>query len=331
MTDHNHDVIVIGASAGGIEALTALAKGLPGDLPAAIGIIVHITPEGPSLLHTVLNRVAALTAVQAVDGMLFEQRHIYTPLPDNHLLLEDDRIRVIRGPKENRHRPSIDVLFRSAAVAYGPRVIGVILTGSLDDGTAGLLAIKRRGGLAIVQAPDDALYPEMPRSAINHVNVDYCVPVAEMPTLLTRLASEPAEADEAYPVSDDMKREVRIAAMDMHALNHAKTIGTPSVYSCPECGGVLWEMQDGDMIRFRCRTGHAFSVEALLGQQKEALEVALWVALKTLEERISIVRRLADQARDRGNEQLAASYMSRISDIEEHASLIRRVLLSGED
>jgi len=331
LDSHKHDVIVIGASAGGVEALTALTKDLPANLPAAIAVVLHLAPQIPGMLDSILSRLSLLPATQATHGMPFEEKHIYTPRPDHHLLIEDHRLRVIHGPKENRYRPSVDVLFRSAAVAYGPRVIGVILTGSLDDGTAGLLAIKRRGGLAVVQDPDDALYAGMPRSAIQHVNVDFCLPLAEIPALLTRLTSEPAEADEAYPVTEDMQREVRIAAMDMQALDEAKTVGNPSIYSCPECGGVLWELQDGELLRFRCRTGHAFSIQALLTEQQDAIEAALWVALKVLEERVSIVRRLSEGAEDRGNSALAATYINKIRDIEDHTAVIRRVLFAGEE
>ena len=202
-----------------------------------------------------------------------------------------DRVRVVRGPKENRHRPAVDVLFRSAALAYGTQVIGIVLTGSLDDGTAGLLAIKQRGGLAIVQNPEDALYQGMPRSALQNVPVDHVIPLSNIPGLLATFTQQNVIRSEALPVSAEMQSETRIAQMDKNALDHEETIGKPSAYSCPECGGVLWEVQDDELLRFRCRVGHAFSAQSVLAEQAATLETALWAALKTLEENVSLSRR----------------------------------------
>jgi len=241
-----------------------------------------------------------------------------------------DRVRVVRGPKENRHRPAVDVLFRSAALAYGTQVIGIVLTGSLDDGTAGLLAIKQRGGLAIVQNPEDALYQGMPRSALQNVPVDHVIPLSNIPGLLATFTQQNVIRSEALPVSAEMQSETRIAQMDKNALDHEETIGKPSAYSCPECGGILWEVQDDELLRFCCRVGHAFSAQSVLAEQAATLETALWAALKTLEENVSLSRRLADQAHQRGNQLAAATFETRVRESEGHAHVIRQVLTRSE-
>ncbi len=324
-----HDIIVVGASAGGVEALTTLIRTLPADLPAAVFVVLHIPPQSPSLLPTILNRAGVLDAVQATDGAPIQHGRIYVAPPDNHLLLERGHIRVVHGPKENRHRPAVDPLFRTAALAYGPRVVGVILTGSLDDGTAGLSAVKRRGGVAIVQDPDEALYPSMPRSALENVEVDYCLPLAQIAPTLVRLANEPAEEEGVYSVPSDMGMESRYPKLDMAAVNNDEGVGTPSVFSCPECGGGLHEIQDGELLRFRCRVGHAYSIQSMLAEQSEALEQALWVALNTLEESASLSHRMAQHARVGGRDSLASRFEKKMQDIQQHAALIRQVLMQS--
>jgi len=235
-------------------------------------------------------------------------------------------MRLLHGPKENRFRPAIDPLFRTAAKAYGSRVIGVVLTGSLDDGTAGLLAIKRHGGLAVVQDPAEALFPSMPRSAIRHVAVDHVVKLENLPALFNELTdsrhSGASPEAETPPPAPKAQRELERLQVDELA-------GTPSVFSCPECHGTLWEIQDETLTRYRCRTGHAFSPESMLGQQMETLEEALWSALKTLEEHTALLRRLADDSRGRNHQRIAAGFETRIQAAEARASVIRTVLLDG--
>lgn len=325
-----HDIIVIGASAGGVEALVTLTRSLHRNLQAAVFVVLHIPPQSPSLLPEILSRAGQLKAVQAADDMKIEHGHIYVAPPDHHMLVERGKVRVVHGPKENRHRPAVDPLFRSAALAYGPRVIGVILTGALDDGTAGLLAVKRRGGIAIVQDPDEALYPSMPLSALGNVEADYILPLASIGPLLGQLANKLAKEEGGYPVSEDMEKETKLAEMDQALMHNNESVGTPSAFSCPECGGVLWEIQDGDLLRFRCRVGHAFSAESVQAEQAEALEEALWVALKTLHESADLAQRLAQQAHRRGQEWLAKRFDEKQQFAEQRAALIRRVLLKNE-
>src|SRR5215469_619523 len=316
-----HDIIVVGASAGGVEALVALVGGLPRNLPAAVFVVLHLPAQSPSLLPEILGRSGPLLAISAIDGMAIEHECIYVAPPDYHLLVEPGHVRVLRGPRENRHRPALDPLFRSAARAYGSHVVGVVLTGALDDGTAGLLAVKRRGDIAIVQDPDEALYPGMPRSALENVAVDYTLPLSAIGPLLARLARVPAVQEGTYPVPVEK---------DMATMNSSERAGKPSPFSCPECGGVLWELQDGELLRFRCRVGHAFSVDSMLAEQSDALEEALWAALKTLEESVSLSRHMAAQARKRGQDHVAELFEKKLRRAERHAAMIRQLLIKGE-
>jgi two-component system chemotaxis response regulator CheB len=312
-----------------VEALSALVRALPPGLPAAVFIVLHIPAQSPSMLPEILNRSGLLIVAQATDGAPIEHGRIYVAPPDHHLLVERGCMRVVRGPRENRHRPAVDPLFRSAALAYGPRVIGVVLTGSLDDGTAGLLAIKRRDGIAVVQDPHEALYPSMPQSALEKVAVDYCLPLASIPPLLVHLANEPPR-EVTLPVAKDMEMETKIVQMDADALQSEENIGNPSTLSCPECGGVLWELRDGELLRFRCRVGHAFSLDSVLAEQTEAVERALWVALKVLEENQHLSLRIASRAHERGQDWLARRFEARAHDVEQHATLIQQVLLKNK-
>ena len=324
-----HDIFVVGASAGGVEALVEVVRRLPPRLPAAVFVVLHIPSQSPSLLPEILSRSGLLVASHAKDGEKIEHGHIYVAPPDHHLLVERDHVQVVRGPKENRHRPAVDVLFRSAARAYGPRVVGVILSGALDDGTAGLLAVKRRGGIAVVQEPKDALYSGMPQSALQHVAVDYSVPLSDIGSLLKRLVYEQAEEEGAYPVSEDMEMETKLAEMNMDAMNSGKHVGTPSAFSCPECGGVLWELHDGELLRFRCRVGHAFSIDSIVAAQSEQIEEALWAALKTLEESASLSHRLMKKAHQNGQEWLVRNFEEKLQEAERHAATIKQLLMKG--
>lgn len=325
-----HDIIVVGASTGGVEALAELVSGLPADLPAALFVVLHIPAQATSALPVILERASPLRAAHAVDGELIRQGRIYVAPPDLHLLVERGRVRLVRGPKENRCRPAVDPLFRSAARAYGPRVIGVILTGALNDGTAGLLAIKRRGGIAVVQDPADAFFPSMPASALEYVKVDHCAPLAQIAPLLTRLAHEPAEQEGAYPLSEDMEIESRLQEMDKETLESVPRPGKISTFTCPECKGPLWELRDGELLRFRCRSGHAFTAESMIDGQSEAVEDALWVAFNILQESAQMSRRMADEAHLRNRQYAAAHFEQMFSDKMERVSVLRQVLLNGK-
>ena len=313
------DIIVIGASAGGVEALKLLAGLLPADLPAAVFVVLHLPPKGRSVLPQILARSGPLPATHPRDGEVIERGRIYVAPPDVHMLLQRGSIRLEHGPRENSHRPAIDPLFRTAAAVYGPRVAGVVLSGLLDDGAAGLVAIRQRGGTTLVQDPEEALYPGMPRNALETRCVDHSLPIAELAATLDRLAREPVAEEPDPPVP---------ATLDLEALQNAERPGTPSGFACPDCGGVLWELQEGETIRFRCRVGHAWSPLSLIARQSDALEEALWTALRALEERATFAGRLTERMIQRGIVRSADYFASRARESREHALMIRAALLS---
>lgn len=324
-----HDIIVIAASAGGVETLTELIRELPAELPAAIFIALHVPAHSPSLLPQILSRQGRLPAEHPGDGEAIRPGRIYIAPPDRHLLLEPGRIRLTRGPHENGHRPAADPMFRTAALAYGPRVVGVVLSGTLDDGTAGLAAIQQRGGVTVVQDPDDALYSGMPRSALEAVQVDYCLPLAGIAGLIARLADEPALVPDPPPDSDEMETEGRIAAFDLQTIEDERLPGRPSGFACPDCGGTLQELHDGALTRYRCRVGHAWSANGLVAEQSQGIEMALWTALRALEERAALCSRVAERMGQRGLEASAARFRDLAGDSRQRAALLRDVLLAG--
>jgi two-component system, chemotaxis family, protein-glutamate methylesterase/glutaminase len=328
MATPTRDIIVIGASAGGVEALQTFARALPADFPGSIFITLHFPEHGTSVMPRILSRAGPLPAVHAVNGEPIVRSRIHVAPHDHHLLLTPHSLRVTRGPKENGNRPAVDPMFRSAAIAFGPRVIGVVLTGNLDDGTAGLAAIKRRGGIAVVQDPEDTLFPSMPRSAIENVAVDRVVPVKQMPKIIAELMEKPIPLVE-YPIakSDIMENDLSAATPDSVGLPETDRPGQLSSYGCPDCGGVLWELRDGEFLRFRCRVGHAWTADALLAEQSETRDDALWVALRALEESAILSRQIAARHRQRGAQRLADRFDDQGRATEERADVIRNALL----
>ncbi len=285
-----HDLIVVGTSAGGVEALQALARGLPADLAAAVLVVMHTSPQGPYLLPDILSKVGPLKAQKSVDGAPIENGNIYIAPPDHHLLVKGRRLNLTRGPKENRSRPAIDPLFRTAAASYGPRVIGVILTGMLDDGTAGLSAVKQRGGITVVQDPRDALYSSMPKSALRYVGADHVLPVSGIGPLLARLVKEPTTTPEDLPVSHLIDLESKFVRMEGMNMEDMDSIGAHAGVSCPECHGPVWKIKDGTLERYRCHVGHAYTTQSMVEGQIEAQETHLWQALRLMKERVSLLR-----------------------------------------
>lgn len=324
----NRDIVVVGASAGGIEALQQLLRGLPSDLEASILIVLHTSSHAGSLLPQILQRACGIPARHPQDKTPLRKGHIYIAPPDFHMIIEDGLIRVIQGPRENLHRPAIDPLFRSAAAFHGNRVIGVILTGLLDDGTSGLMVVRARGGEAIVQDPTTALFSSMPRSALEQVPDARVLPLSEIPGELVRLVGE--EVPETEPVVNKTEvnamKETKIAEFDMSEIENDNRNGHPSAFACPECGGVLWEMDDNDFLRFRCRVGHAFTARHLGAEQRHAIETALWAALRALEENASLHRRMADRSA-KAHPSTAAGFADRASNLSANARTLRDFLL----
>ena len=297
------DAIVVGSSAGGIHALRGLVHGLPKDLPAAVVVVNHIPSAALSALPMILGSAGPLSAKAAEDGEAMNRGTVYVAPPDRHVLIEKGRLRLTNGPRENRVRPCVDTLFRSAAVDLGPRVIGVVLSGALDDGTAGLWAIKDRGGIAIVQNPSEAEYPDMPESAIAHVAIDHVLPVAEMGPRLGALVRERINAEAAPPrpaMAAETQMDLRGRALSKGVLE----LGRSSQNSCPACHGSLVEIREGSIARYRCHTGHAYSLRTLLEETDLAIESSLWNTVRALEERSFLLRTLEGQAREKDDREL---------------------------
>jgi two-component system chemotaxis response regulator CheB len=325
------DIIVIGASSGGIDALKELVGALPRDLDAAVFVTLHVAPYSLGILPEILARAGELPASNAKDMEQFEPGHIYVAPPDHHLLVErTGHVRVTKGPRENRFRPAVDTLFRSAAYAYGPRVVGVVLTGWLDDGSAGLFAVKERGGTAVVQHPDDAFAPAMPLNAIKHVEVDHILPLKEIAPLLVKLADAPAGEEGDYPVSEEMETEVKIAREDNALESGIMKWGEPSIYACPECHGVLLQLKEGNGVRFRCHTGHAYSVDSLLSEFTEKTEDSLWSAIRAIEEGVLLMRDLAEHFSAHHNGADAEALIRKAEESQRRADLVRRAVMTHE-
>jgi two-component system chemotaxis response regulator CheB len=321
-------VIVVGASSGGLEALQTLVNALDPDLPAAVCIVLHTAPDSPGLLASILGRRSRLPVVTADSDMRLESGQVYVAPPDCHLILEPGVLCATKGPRENRFRPAIDPLFRSAAQVYGPAVIGVILTGGLDDGSAGLWTIKRLGGVAIVQDPADALFPSMPASAAAHVDVDYSVPLAQIAPLVGRLAAVPADETKRVTIPEQVDIEVKIAKEENAHDAGLERISDASSFSCPECHGVLRQLKDGRPLRFRCHTGHAFSVESLAAAVNEGIEDALWTAVRALEEGGLLLEGLARHLREPGHarpESDVGQIVARAAELRRQSEAVRAV------
>jgi two-component system, chemotaxis family, protein-glutamate methylesterase/glutaminase len=325
-----HDIIVVGASAGGVEPLAHLVGDLPDDLPAAVFIVLHIAPYSATALPAILGRRTKLRVDQPRDGEPVEPNRVYVAMPDHHLLLAQGRVRVTLGPKENGHRPSVDALFRTAAAGYGPRVVGVVLSGTRDDGTAGLRAIHDMGGMAVVQDPAEALFPGMPQSAMAGDQPDFILPVGEIGDLLSKLArEEPPREGRSETVPDELDAELRRAnpALAWSAPVDAP-LGSPSGFTCPEGHGSLWEIEDEGYPRYRCRVGHGFSAESLLVTQRADVEAAIWTAYRVLEERAALFRRLSERAHGRHAEITAEHFRAEAAAVNRQTEVLRAVLWS---
>lgn len=324
------NIVVIGASAGGVEALQRLFSGLGAATGASYFVVQHLAPHTPSQLDRILQAATAMPVRFAHDREPILPDTVYLATPDRHLLLQDNETRITRGPRECRARPAVDVLFRSAALAFGPRVIGVVLTGSLDDGTAGLWQIKDRHGLALVQAPDDASHASMPQSAIDHVDVDFVGPVH---ALARRIAEEVA-TPRPFPGQDAPRPGQRVenqVAMEGNGMQAGvMNLGQVSKYTCPECHGVLVQIEEGRQLRFRCHTGHAYSPKSLLVEVNEAIDNGIWDVVRVIEERILLLRQTADMAAAAGKGHEARRLRSKAELAEEKCRPLRELVLDAD-
>jgi len=313
-------VVGIAASAGGVEALRRVVADLPAGFPAAICVVLHIPATGRSLLAPILDRYGALTALVAEHGQPLRAGHIYVAPADQHLLVRRRTIELTRGPKENSVRPAADPMFRSLARSWGPRAVGVILSGALDDGAAGAVCLAEAGATVIVQDPKTAIVPGMPAAAIAATRPDYTLPLEQISGVLTRLARE------ATPVVEEEAMASEPEPPE-HLEGERRPAGPPSAFTCPECSGALWELRDGALVRYRCRVGHVYAEDAMVEAQGDAVEAALWTALEVLEERNELLLRMA--GRMEGKPRSARRFEEAASEVRDRAALIRRALGMG--
>jgi two-component system chemotaxis response regulator CheB len=320
----NRDILAIGTSAGGVEALLFLAKGFRRDFPASVLITIHLPTHTRSVLDDILSRAGPLPAAFATNGAILKKGHIYIAPAGCHLLVDGEQLALGIGPRENNSRPAIDPMLRAAAVCCGHRTVGVVLTGTLSDGASGLWALGQSGGLTVVQDPRDAAFPEMPLTAVNRATPDHVVSLADMPALLDSLVHQAAA--EPAPVPDIVKHEVEIARNGRSGMSDMDRIGRRSVLSCPDCGGVMWELDQENLTRYRCHTGHAYTAELMSLAVDESLRRALASALRALDERSALVKKLQAQAAETERPNLAASWAQKAREFEREASIIEHAI-----
>jgi two-component system, chemotaxis family, protein-glutamate methylesterase/glutaminase len=323
------DVVVVGASAGGVENLMALARDLPADLPAAVLVVLHIPAAGPSVLPSILDRAGPLPAGAASDGEPLLPGRIYVAPPDCHLLVGPNNVHLASGPKENGHRPAVDALFRSAAVAHGENVIAVILSGMLDDGSAGLLAVKQAGGTALVLDPATTVYTGMPANAIATVDVDVVAPIEGLAAaIVERAGTSPTPPEERAMYDQTGADDGPLSAQDQSfTLDDSVHHNHASGFMCPECGGALWEVEDDRLVRFNCHVGHSYSTESMLAAHDGELDRALFGALRALREKAALNRRLASRMEQRGLDSTSRRMRRDATQAERAANTLRLVIL----
>lgn len=325
-----HDIIVIGSSAGGVNALKEIAGLLPANMEASVFIVQHVSPDSISLLPRILSHGGKLKAVHPEDGEVIQRGYIYIAPPDRHMLIEGDHILIKKGPKENRFRPSVDALFRSAAYNYGPRVIGVVLTGMLDDGTSGMWSVNRLGGICVVQQPEDAAYPAMPLNVLEYVRPDHVVPLSAIPGLLIELVQTPVDDEEPdqLPDLEKMKIEIDIAAQKNAFEKGILEMGDLTPLTCPECHGVLVKLTEGTLIRYRCHTGHSFHSSSLLAGNVESVEMKLWEALKNFEEIAVLLEQSAGEFEQSSNVNAASDCLAKSKKVRNKAKKLHDFIMN---
>jgi two-component system chemotaxis response regulator CheB len=324
-TSSSMPVVVVGASAGGVESLQRLAASFPAGFPGCVLVVLHIPATGHSALPTILDRAGPLPARPASDGDELRSGEILVASANRHLVVLDGRVALTRGPQENGHRPAVDVLFRSAARSLGPRVAAVVLSGALDDGAAGAVAVAERGGLCLVQDPGEAVYDGMPRATFAAVSSAKQCRVAEMPAILEEWSRTLAEASVSAP-SGLLQMEADMAELDPDALHDPVRPGAPAGFGCPDCAGALYEIDQGGLRRFRCRVGHAWSPESLLGRQTIAMESALWMALRSLEDKAALNTEMATRAVDEDRPMAATRFHEAATEARQAAEMVRTLV-----
>ncbi len=325
----NRDIVAIGTSAGGVEALLYLAERLPTNLPAAILVTIHLPSHRQSVLDELLSRAGPLPAKFATDAEPLRNGHIFIAPPDRHLLVENDRLLLGVGPRENNTRPALDPMLRSVAVCCGSRSVGVVLTGTLGDGASGLWAVSRCGGVSVVQHPDDAAFPDMPENALRMIEPDHVARLKDMAALIENIVHQPAGGQVRIP--QEIKLEVEIAKGGRANMDNMDRIGRRSLLACPDCHGVMWEIDEGGLTRYRCHVGHTYTAELMDIAVDENLHRALASALRALEEKVVLARKLQKQAAEHGHHLMQNIWTERIRDYEHELTVVRDAVRRMEE
>lgn len=324
-TEELRNIIVIGASAGGIQAIREVIAQISADRNVAVFVVLHVSRKSNSeALTRIFQKITSLTCEVGTDGAAIRRGHLYLAPPNHHMMVNNGRIRVHQGTRENKYRPSIDVLFRSAAVNYRSRVIGIILSGMFDDGTSGMSAIKRCGGICIIQDPSDAEFPDMPKSVINHLQVDYQVPLANVGNVLEDIFNKPVPPD--HPVPKELQVEATITEKMMTSINELKEFADRSDFVCPDCGGGLWAIKNDPMHRYRCHTGHVYYENTLFEIQGLHLEESVWISIRMLEERRNLLLLMGTHAQESENVELAQENKKRAQEMDLHIKRLKFIL-----
>jgi two-component system chemotaxis response regulator CheB len=320
------NIIVIGASAGGIAAINKVVAGLSGQKNIVVLVVLHVSRKSNcSIIADGFQKHTSLICVVAANGMPMVEGHLYLAPPDHQFMVKDGVIKINQGPHENKYRPSIDVLFRSVAVNYGHQVIGVILTGLLEDGTSGMHAIKRSGGICIVQEPSEAEYSDMPRSVLNKIEVDYQANMEDIPVIIKEILKQPLPPKQ--PIPAELQIEADITEKMMSSINQLKKIADRSDFICPDCGGGLWHVKNDPMHRYRCHTGHVYTEKLLYDIQDENIEESVWVSIRMLEEKRNLLLLMATRENQSGDTQLAMAYQKRINEVSLHINRLKSFLI----
>ena len=327
ITKHPKFIVVIGASAGGLDALAEMVQTLRKGLNVAYCIVLHLSRKGIGdfVVHR-LSKATSMPCSLAEDKGVIQRDNIYIARPNQHMLLKDNKIILGGGPEENRFRPSVDVLFRSAAVSYSSHAIGIILSGMLDDGTSGMWAIKRCGGTCVVQDPNQAEYPEMPLSIINNMEADHVVTLDEIGTTIAKIVKQKRGRKKSVP--EEVVLESKIAEKTAVSINAIEKIADTSVFACPDCGGNLWEMKDDIIKRYRCHIGHAYTEKDLVVKQAETASNTLWVALRMMEERKHLLRKLELENAKKGHKFSSSTNAEKHDEMERHINKLKEILFA---
>lgn len=323
-------VVVIGTSAGGFFALAELISQLKAEMDAAFFVVMHLSNHGVrGYLVNQMQQYTELVCTEVEEATEIKRGTIYFAQPNKHLVIKEKKVIHGSGPRENRWRPSIDVLFRSAAAAFDGHTIGIILTGMLDDGTAGISAIKRCGGTSIVQDPNEAEYPDMALSVMKETKVDYCVPLAQIGSVVSDIILSKDVVNTLIP--PDIIKEVSISEGGAASIEELEQIGESTVISCPDCGGVLFVMTNDRPTRYKCHTGHTYSLKNLLIKKNKNMEASLWVALRIVEERKHLLKQLADKNIKRGFHLTASDYSKKNEELEGHINNLKKILYATQN